>query len=175
LKTVWTSSWFDPGKEADSAKVLIDQGADVLTQYTDSPTAITIAEQRGVHGFALASDMIKFGPHAQLTSDVYHWGGYYIQRAKDVLEGKWTSMDTWGGLGSGMLAMAPYTNMPDDVKKMAMETEAAMQSGKLHPFKCPITNQEGKTVECKGGDHLDDGQIRSMNWFVKGVDATLPK
>jgi simple sugar transport system substrate-binding protein len=118
--------------------------------------------------------MIKFGPHAQLTADVYQWGGYYTQRAKDVLEGKWTSTDTWGGLDSGMLAMAPFTNMPDDVKKMATESVAAISSGKFHPYKCPILDQEGKTVECKGGDHLDDGQIRSMNWFIKGVDATLP-
>jgi simple sugar transport system substrate-binding protein len=40
-------------------------------------------------------------------------------------------------------------------------------------FKCPITNQDGKTVECKSGDHLDDVQIRSMNWYVKGIDDKL--
>jgi simple sugar transport system substrate-binding protein len=74
LKIVWLNSWFDPTKEADAAKVLLDQGADVLTQYTDSPSAMAIVEQRGLHAFALASDMIKFGPHAQLSSDLYHWG-----------------------------------------------------------------------------------------------------
>ena len=174
LKVVWTNSWFDPPKEADAAKTLIDQGADVLTQYTDSPSAVSIEEQRGAHGFALASDMIKFAPHAQLSSDIYNWGGYYTQRAKDALEGKWTSTDTWGGLDSGMLVMAPFTNMSEDAKKLATDTVAMIKSGKLHPFKCPIVNQEGKTAECKGGDHLDDGQIRSMVWFVKGVDATLP-
>ena len=73
-----------------------------------------------------------------------------------------------------MVAMSPYTNMPDDVKKMAMDTEAAIKSGKLNVFKCPITNQDGKTVECKGGHHLDEAQIRSMNWYVKGVDDKLP-
>jgi basic membrane protein A len=87
-----------------------------------------------------------------------------------VLDGTWKSTDTWGGFNSGMLAMAPYANMTDDVKKMAMETEVAIRSGQLHPFKCPIMDQEGKSVECKGGDHLDDGQILSMNWYVKGVD-----
>jgi simple sugar transport system substrate-binding protein len=105
---------------------------------------------------------------------LYHWGGYYTQRVKDVLEGKWTSTDTWGGLDSGMLVMAPYTNMPDDVKKMAMETQAAIISGKVHAFKCPVLDQDGKTVECKGGDYLDGGQIRSMNWYVKGVDEKAP-
>ncbi len=174
VKIIWVNSWFDPGKEADAAKALIDQGADVLTQHTDSPAAMQIAEQRGIHAFGQSSDMIKFGPHAQLTADTDYWGGYYIDRAKLALDGKWTSTDTWDGLDKGMVVMAPYTNMPDDVKKMAMATEAAIKSGTLHPFKCPIVDQDGKTVECKGGSRLDNGQILSMNWYVKGIDDKVP-
>ncbi len=128
VKIIWVNSWFDPGKEADAAKALIDQGADILTQHTDSPAATQIAEQRGIHAFGQSSDMIKFGPHAQLTADTDYWGGYYTERAKVVLDGKWKSEDTWGGLDKGMVVMAPYTNMPDDVKKMAMDTEAAIKS-----------------------------------------------
>jgi basic membrane protein A and related proteins len=91
-----------------------------------------------------------------------------------VLDGTWKSEDTFGGLDAGMVVMAPYTNMPDDVKKLAMETEADIKSGKLNVFKCPIVDQDGKAVECKGGDHLDIGQVRSMNWYVKGIDDKLP-
>ena len=91
-----------------------------------------------------------------------------------MLNGTWKSEDTWDGLDKGMVVMAPYTNMPDDVKKMAMNTEEAIRTHKLHPFKCPIVDQDGKTVECKGGDHLDNGQILSMNFYVKGVDDKIP-
>jgi basic membrane protein A and related proteins len=174
FKIIWVNAWFDPGKEADAAKALADQGADVLTQHTDSPAPTQIAEQRGIHSFGESTDMIKFGPHAQLTAITDYWGGYYIRRTQAVLDGRWKSEDTFGGLDSGMVAMSPYTNMPDDVKKVAMDTEAAIKSGKLNVFKCPITNQDGKQVECKGGDHLDDGQIRSINWYVKGIDDKLP-
>jgi basic membrane protein A and related proteins len=174
VKIIWVNTWFDPGKEADAAKVLVDQGADILIQHTDSPAPTQIAEQRGVHSFGADTDMIKFGPHAQLTSETDSWGGYYARRAQAVLDGTWKSEDTYGGLDSGMVAMAPYTNMPDDVKKMATDTEAAIASGKLNVFKCPITNQDGKTVECKGGDHLDVAQVRSMNWYVNGIDDKLP-
>lgn len=174
FKIIWVNSWFDPPKEADAAKALIDQGADILTQHTDSPAAMQIAEQRGIHAFGQSSDMIKFGPHAQLTADTDYWGNYYIQRAKDVLNGTWKSEDTWDGLDKGMVVMAPYTNMPDDVKKMAMATEAAIKSGQLHPFKCPVVDQDGKTVECKGGTRLDNGQILGMNWYVKGIDDKIP-
>ena len=174
VKIIWVNSWFDPPKEADAAKALIDQGADILTQHTDSPAASQIAEQRGIHSFGQSSDMIKFAPHAQLTADTDYWGGYYTKRAQDVLDGKWKSEDTWGGLDSGMVVMSPYTNMPDDVKKMAMETEAAIKGGTLHPFKCPIVDQDGKTVECKGGSRLDNGQILSMNFYVKGIEDKVP-
>jgi len=174
IKIVWVNSWFDPPKEADAAKALVDQGADILTQHTDSPAAMQIAEQRGIHAFGQSSDMIKFGPKAQLTADTDYWGNYYTERAQAVLDGKWKSEDTWGGLKAGMVVMSPYTNMPDDVKKMAMETEAAIKAGTLHPFKCPVVDQDGKTIECKGGTHLDDGQILSMNFYVKGIEDKVP-
>ena len=137
FKIIWVNSWFDPGKEADAAKALIDQGADILTQHTDSPAATQIAEQRGIHSFGQSSDMIKFGPKAQLTADTDYWGGYYTKRAKDVLEGKWKSEDTWGGLDSGMVVMAPYTNMPDDVKKMAMDTRSRDQGRHVASVQVP--------------------------------------
>jgi basic membrane protein A len=174
VKIIWVNSWFDPGKEADAAKALADQGADVLMQHTDSPAAMQIAGQRGIYAFGQDSDMIKFGPKSQLTAIVDNWAPYYIQRTKDVLDGTWKSTDTWGGLKSTLVVMAPYTNMPDEVKKMAMDTEAAIKAGTLHPFHCPIIDQDGKSVECKGGDHLDDGQILSMNFYVKGVDDKIP-
>jgi len=174
VKIIWANTWFDPGKEADAAKALLDQGADVIMQHTDSPAAMQVAEQRGAHAFGQDSDMAKFGPKAQLTAITNNWAPYYNQRVQAVLDKTWTSGDVWGGLDSKMVVMAPYTNMPDDVKKLAMETEAAITSGKMHPFKCPIVAQDASTVECKGGTHLDDGQILGMAFYVKGIDDKLP-
>jgi simple sugar transport system substrate-binding protein len=174
VKIIWVNTWFDPGKEADAAKALADQGADILMQHTDSPAAMQIAAQRGIYAFGQDSDMIKFGPKAQLTAIVDNWGPYYTERAEAVLDGTWKSQDVWGGLKSKMVVMAPYTNMPDDVKALAEKTEAAIEDGSLHPFKCPVIDQDGKTVECKGGTHLDDGQILGMNFYVKGIDEKFP-
>jgi simple sugar transport system substrate-binding protein len=174
VKIIWVNSWFDPGKEADAAKALLDQGADVLMQHTDSPAAMQIASQRGALAFGQDSDMIKFGPKTQLTAIVNNWGPYYVERVQAALDGKRVAGDVWGGLKTKTVMMAPYTNMPEDVKKMAMDTEAAITAGTLHPFKCPVVGQDGKPVECKGGTHLDDGQILSMNFYVKGVDDKIP-
>src|SRR5262252_3474667 len=174
VKIIWVNTWLDPPKEADAAKALLDQGADVIMQHTDSPAAVQIAAARGAFAFGQDSDMIKFGPKTQLTSIIDNWAPYYEERVKAELAGKWTSSDTWGGLHSKLVVMAPYTNMPADVKKMAEATEAAIVAGTLHPFKCPVIAQDGKTVECKNGKNLEDGQILSMNFYVKGVDDKMP-
>jgi basic membrane protein A len=174
VKIIWVNSWFDPGKEADAAKALLDQGADILMQHTDSPAPMQVASERGKLAFGQDSEMINFGPKAQLTSIIDNWAPYYIQRIKAKLDGTWKSEDTWGGLDTKMFVMAPYTNMPDEVKKMAVHTEAGLTDGKVNAFKCPIVDQEGKAVECKGGDHLADGQILSMNFYVKGIDDKIP-
>jgi simple sugar transport system substrate-binding protein len=175
VKIIWANTWFDPGKEADAAKALIDQGADIIMQHTDSPAAMQVASERGKLAFGQDSEMIKFGPKTQLTSIIDNWAPYYIQRVKAQLDGTWKMEDTWGGLKSKTVVMAPYTNMPDDVKKLAMDTEAAIIDGKLFPFKCPIMGQDGKPVDCKGGDHLDDGTVLGMNFYVKGIDDSIPK
>lgn len=174
LKVVWVNSWFDPGKEADAAKVLIGQGADIITQHTDSTAPLQIAEEQGVIGFGQASDMIKFAPKAQLTSIIDDWSAYYIARTRAVLDGTWTSTDTWGGMGDKMVIMADYTNMPDDVKAMAQETEARITSGEFHPFTGPIYKQNGDLAVAEG-EVLDDGTLLGMNWYVQGIDDTLPQ
>ena len=143
-------------------------------QHTDSPAAMQIAEQRHVFAFGQDSDMIKFGPHSQLTSIVDNWAPYYIARAKAVIDGTWKSQDTWGGLKSKMVVMAPFTNMPDDVKKLAEKTEAGIKDGSILPFKCPVYAQDGKEVPCKGGKSLSDGQILGMNFYVKGHRREVP-
>jgi basic membrane protein A len=174
VKIIWVNSWFDPGKEADAAKALLDQGADIITQHTDSPAPMQIVSERGKFAFGQDSEMIKFGPKAQLTSILDTWAPYYIARVKAEMDGTWKESDVWGGLDTKMFEMAPYTNMPDDVKKMAEDTQAALTSGKLQPFKCPVVGQDGKDVECKGGDHLADEQVLSMNYYIKGIDDKLP-
>ena len=174
LKIVWVSTWFDPGKEADAAKVLIGQGADIITQHTDSTAPLQIAAEQGVHGFGQASDMIKFAPDSQYTAIIDDWAPYYVRRVQAVLDGTWKSEDTWDGMGPGMVAMAPYTNLPDDVVAMAQETEAKITSGEFHPFTGPIHNQEGEMVIGEG-EVLDDGVLLGMNWYVQGVDDKLPQ
>lgn len=174
LKVIWVNTWFDPGKEADAAKALFDQGVDVLTQHTDTTAPMQVAEERGMKAFGQASDMIAAGPTAQLSAIVDTWAPYYIKRTQAVMDGTWTSVQTFDGLKDGILSMAPYTNMPDDVKAMAMDTEAKIKSGELKPFSGPINKQDG-SAWLKEGESADDGTILGMNFYIEGVDDKLPQ
>ena len=157
IDVVWVNTWYDPSLESDAAKALIQQGADIITQHTDSPAALQVAQQNGVKAFGQASDMINFAPDTQLTAILDIWGPYYVERVKAVLDGTWEKSDTWGGMDTGMVEMAPYTNMPDDVKEIAMAVEKDILEGKLDIF-------PGKGV----------GDLLGMNQYVEGIDAFLP-
>ena len=173
VKIVWVNTWFDPGKEADAAKALLAQGADIIVQHTDSAAPLQEAEKAGKLGFGQASDMTRFAPKAILTSIVDDWSTYYIARTKAAIDGSWKAGDTWWGMDKEMVKMGAFMNMPDDVKKMAEETTAAIKSGKLNPFAGPVTKQDG-TVAAKAGEAVADKDILGMNWYVKGIDDKVP-
>ncbi|MEP3280529.1 MAG: BMP family ABC transporter substrate-binding protein [Stappiaceae bacterium] len=174
LKVVWVNSWYDPGKEADAAKALIDQGADVISQHTDSPAPLQVAEERQVVAFGQASDMIRFAPKSQLTAIVDDWSKYYVDRVAAALDGSWESTDTWGGFDAKMVVMAPHTNLPEEVAAAANKTTELITAGELKPFTGPITKQDGSEW-LKEGETADDGTLLGMNFYVKGVDDQLPQ
>ncbi len=171
VKVVWANSWYDPGKEADGAKALIDQGADIMCQHTDSPAPLQTAEARGIHGFGQASDMKAFAPKAQLTAILDEWSGYYVQRTKDVMDGTWQSRAVWWGLKEGMVKMAPYGEaVPENVRQAADATRDDIVAGTLHPFTGPIKNQAGE-VKVADGQTIGDEDLAKMDWYVAGVEA----
>ena len=174
VKVVWANTWFDPGKEADAAKALIDQGVDIITQHTDSTAPMQVAAERGVKAFGQASDMIEFGPETQLTSIIDNWGPYYIERVRAVMDGSWEQIDIWAGMAEEHVVMAPYTNMPDEVKALAEEAEASIKSGAFDPFTGPVNKQDG-SLWLEEGETAEESELLGMNFYVEGVDDQLPQ
>jgi simple sugar transport system substrate-binding protein len=173
IKTVvvWANSWHDPGKEADAAKTLLDQGCDILSQHTDSAAPLQVAEQRGAFGFGQAADQSAFAPKGQLTAIVDNWGPYYVKRTGEVLDGTWKTHDIWWGLKEGIVSIAPYgPGVPDAVRAEADKVKAAIIAGTLHPFQGPIRDQKGE-VKIPDGQHASDEQLLKMDWYVEGVQA----
>ena len=175
FKIVWVFTWFDPAKEADAATALIEQGADVLMQHTDSAAAMTIAEEKGIYAFGQASDMKEFGPNARLSSIIDDWAPYYIARTQAVLDGTWESVDTWHGINEGMVEIGEFSDkIPADVQAEAQAISDSISAGEYHPFTGPLNRQDG-SAWLADGETADDGTLLGMNFYVEGIEGAVPQ
>ena len=174
IDIVWVNTWYDPGKEADAAAVMIAEGCDMVAQHTDSPAPLQTAQKNGVLGFGQASDQIRFAPKAQLTATIDNWSPYYIQKVQDVIDGTWKTNDYFGHMNEDVVQMAPFTNMPNDVKAFAQKIKEGITNGKYFAFTGPIKDNTGK-LQLKDGEIADDAHLNSMMYYVEGIDAQVPK
>ncbi|MEM7471200.1 MAG: BMP family ABC transporter substrate-binding protein [Pseudomonadota bacterium] len=172
---IWAYTWFDPAKEADAATALIEQGADVILQHTDS-TAPQAAAQKaeGVITFGQASDMGEYAPLPRVSSIIDDWAPYYIARVGAVMDGTWESMDTWDGIGPGMVAIGEISDaVPADVKAEALAMKDALADGTYHAFTGPLNKQDG-TAWLAEGETANDGDLAGMSFYVEGLTAEIP-
>ncbi len=174
-KVVWVGDWFNPPKETEAATALINGGADVLMQNTDSPAVLQTAEKMGKRAFGWDSDMTAYGPKAHLGSAVINWGPYYIKAVREVLENKWATGDkTWWGVKEGTIDMVSLAaDVPDDVKKKVDEIKAGLKDGSLAIWKGPIADNTGKVVLAKD-QVADDKFLGGIMFYVKGVEGKVP-
>jgi len=172
VKVVYIDSWFDPPKEAEQARALIDQGIDVIAQHTDGPVIPQIAEERGIVGvFGQGSDMSAFAPHTHLTSIIDRWGPHYIKSVQSVLDGTWKESSVWDGIASGEVEIGPYNEkVPADVVAAADKVKNDIASGALHPFAGRIKDNTG-AERVAAGDIIDDGEYWAVDWYVEGIEA----
>ena len=174
-KVIWVNAWFDPGKEREAALAHIAQGADVLMQNTDSPAVVQTAQEKGVLAFGWDSDMSKFGGKAQLAASILNWDVIYKKVVGDVEAGKWKSSDIWWGVKEGAVNIDYFgPEVPADVKKLAEERRDGIKAGKLHPFTGPLKDQSGKEV-LAAGKTFTDPELRKINFYVEGVEGSIPK
>jgi len=171
----WAYTWFDPAKEADAAKAMIEQGVDVILQHTDSTAPQAAAQEAGdVITFGQASDMAAFAPSPRVSSIIDNWTPYYIERVQAVIDGTWTSGHTWGGIGDGEVQIGEITEaVPADVKAEAEALTASIADGSYHPFTGPINKQDG-TVWLAEGEVATDEMLVSMDFYIEGIAGEIP-
>lgn len=172
VRVVFTSSWYDPGKERAAADTLLAQGADFLTHHTDSTAVVQAGEEKGIPTIGYNSDLSRFGPKTCVTSITNDWNAYYMARVKAVLDNTWTSGDTWEGLATGMLKMAPLGPNVPPAARAAYEARMAEIVGGKPVFAGPIKDQAGQ-VRVPAGAALEDKDILAMNWLAEGVQGKV--
>ncbi len=173
-RVVWVSSWFDPPKESEAAQSLINGGADVLLQNTDSSAVLQTAEKNGKFAFGWDSDMSTVAPKAHLASCVVDWGGYYKKAVKDVMDGSWAVARTIWGVKEGQNALVKIADfVPDDAKKKVEEVKDAMKAGSFEVFTGPVVDNAGKEHLAKDVKADQDWKDK-VDFYVKGVDGKIP-
>ena len=174
-KVVWVNGWLDPPKETEAATSLINGGADVLFQNTDSAAVLKTAEAKGKRAFGWDSDMTAYGPKAHLASAVINWGPYYIKATKDALEGTWTgNTGVWWGVKEGAIDIVSVAeDVPADTKTKVEEIKKGLADGSFAIWKGPLKDNAGKEI-LKDGETADDKFLSGVNFYVKGVEGKVP-
>ncbi len=177
LSVVWAFTWFDPAKEADAAKALIDQGVDVIASHTDSTAPLAEAAKSGgtVIGFGQASDMADYAPSPRVTSIIDNWGPYYVARVGALLDGTYAQADAWEGIAGGEVKIGDISDaVPAEVKAEAEALRDAIAAGTVHPFTGPINKQDGSAWLAEGAT-APDGDLLGMGFFVEGIVGDIPQ
>ncbi len=173
-KVVWVNEWFNPPKETEAATSLINGGADVLMQNTDSSAVLQTAEKMGKRAFGWDSDMTAYGPKAHLGSAVINWAPYYTKAVRDALEGKWATGQAWWGVKEGAIDMVNVAaDVPDETKKRIDEIKSGLKDGSFQIWKGPLVDNNGKELLAKDAT-ADDKFLGGINFYVKGVEGKVP-
>jgi basic membrane protein A and related proteins len=173
-KVVWVNKWFDPPKETEAAQALLDQGADVLMQNTDSSAVLQTAEKAGKLAFGWDSDMSKFGPRAHLGSAIIDWSPYYEKAMAQALDGAWKVEQTWWGVKEGAIDLVNIPEaVPAPIRKKVEEIKQGLKDGSFAIWRGPIEDQAGKRV-LEQGSVADDKMLLGINFYVKGVEGKVP-
>jgi len=174
VRVVWVNDWFNPPKETDAAQSLINAGADVLMQTTDSPAVLQAAERAGKYALGLESDMTRYGPHAHLGSAIINWEPYYAKSVGDVLEGKWATGQAWWGVKEGVVDLIGVPDkVPAPVRAQVDVVRRGLKEGTFVIWQGPVVDNTGKTILAKG-QVGDDRFLNTMQFYVKGVEGRVP-
>jgi basic membrane protein A len=104
IKTRFTNTWYDPPLESDAAQSLIDEGADLMAQHQDSPSALRTAADNDIWATGYQAPMGQHAGENYLTSSIWNWKDFYIPTVEQVHNDEWEVDFQWLGLDSGVVS-----------------------------------------------------------------------
>ncbi len=175
VDVVWTNTWYDPTKEKQGALELLNRGCDIIEQHQNTTAPQVAAEEKGAFAIGYNVATPTAAPKAYLTAPVFHWETFVKDDVEQILAGTWQSRKYWGGLVTGMVELAPLSDLvaPGTEQEVAI-ARTAIENGSLKIFSGPLHDQNGSEKVAKGAVMTDD-EVWNMSWFVKGVNGIIPQ
>lgn len=192
---IYVGGWYDPPKEREVALTLVDEyNCDVLTQQSDSSSAVTVAKEKGIWFIGKDHDPIQLGWADETTvaiSFINNWHVVWDKVIKDFLadepypknmyisgyddyllteEGPIYTCDIVLGDKVGADAISPYAKeiIGSEVVELVREKREQLIAG-WDPFLKEIIDTEGQLRSPDGEMPPVDELIKEMDYFVKGT------
>lgn len=150
LPSKYTESWDDINNGKASAKVLFDQGADIVYHAAGrcGLGVIAAAKESGKYAIGVDSDQDDVAPGNVLTSMMKRVDNAVYATIKDLKDGKFTAGTVVYDLKSGGVGLSPMKNTKDKVAPDALQKVEAISKKIVDgSIKVPSTEDELKTFK----------------------------
>jgi basic membrane protein A len=182
VSIVWINSWFDPPKDMEAAKALLDDGNDILYTTTDSPSVVALAQQAwkrdGKEVWSMGNDapMGDHGPDRYVTGMMFNWNVFYKHIVDQLAAGKLKMGQSWSwGLQKNCVGLSPWgKNVPGSVVNKVETVKMEWINDNMdewYPFSQGITKQDGTKIPA---GKIKRAELETMQYFVKGIVNKFP-
>lgn len=130
-------SWGDPTMEANTAQDLIDRGAVLISQHSDSTTPATTAQSNGVYHIGYNIGMSDVAPDASIISPRIDWTNFFVKVIRAAVNGDAQDQDYIGhGLKDGDVKLTELNTAvaAEGTAEAIAEAQAKIESGELQVF-----------------------------------------
>lgn len=173
---IYSNSWWDPAREGQIAKAMLDANADVIATDLSAASVLSIAEKKGAKSVGFQLDMSKHAPKGHVVSVTFRWERYILPTLEAIIAGSWKP-SKWGafvGMNTGVVELAGLNaNLSPEILAKVKAVQAKMAAGKFSPFTGPLNKQDGSQLLADGAV-LEDGALWDMKYFVEGIIGTMP-
>ena len=168
---VWVNEWFNPPKETEAATALINGGADVLMQNTDSPAVLKTAQRRWQARLRLGQRHDGLRPEGAPGLGGHQLGAVLRQgRRADALEGKWATGKAWWGVEGRrdrLRVGRPPTCRPSSKDRWKRSRPACM-TAHFADLEGPGSSTTPAATVLEKDKVADDEWLGGIKFFVKG-------
>ncbi len=126
---------------------------------------------------------MKDGNPRNLAMPLCHWGKFYEQLIRTIMDGTWKYDDNpsstkainyWWGMSAGVIDVICSQHLPIGTKRLVELLKATISAEKFNPFSGILYSQSGAVVN-EADRSLTPEEIMTMDWLAENIIGSIPK